>query len=216
MRCSDFGGDLSSSARLISPGLVASFRSMKKSAFRVSFGFILLGLLTALPISAKSSIEDQRNEVREMRDEVLAELYKAKPETKARIKKAKGYAVFTNIGINVIFASVAGGKGVVVDRRGKETFMKMGSAGLGIGLGVKDFRGIFIFYDQGKMNDFIQKGWDFSAQADAAAKSDDKGGQAALAGNLADGVEVYQFTKNGLALQATLQGTKYWRNDALN
>lgn len=167
-------------------------------------------------MQAKPSIEDQRDKVREMRDEVLAELYDTKPETKARIKKAKGYAVFTNVGINIIFASVAGGKGIVVDRRGKETFMKMGSAGLGIGLGVKDFRGVFIFYDGDKMDTFIEKGWDFSAQADAAAKSDDKGGQAAMAGNLAEGVEVYQFTKNGLALQATLQGTKYWRDDALN
>ena len=29
-------------------------------------------------------------------------------------------------------------------------------------------------------------------------------------------VEIYQITKNGLALQATLQGTKYWRDKDLN
>jgi hypothetical protein len=27
---------------------------------------------------------------------------------------------------------------------------------------------------------------------------------------------VYQITKNGLALQLTLQGTKYYKNDDLN
>ncbi|WP_221031587.1 YSC84-related protein [Actomonas aquatica] len=181
------------------------------------FSFVtLLGVLAVGSVSAKPSIEEQRDKVREMRDEVLAELYEAKPEAKARIKKAKGYAVFSNVGINVIFASFAGGHGVVVDRKGNETFMKMGSAGVGLGLGVKDFRGVFVFYDKDKMEAFIEKGWDFSAQADAAAKSGEKGGQAAGAGNLAEGVEVYQFTKNGLALQATLQGTKYWRDDALN
>jgi len=177
---------------------------------------LVFSFLTAAVGQAKPSIEDQRDEVREMRDEVLAELYATKPETKARIKKAEGYAVFSNVGINVIFASFAGGKGVVVDRRGEETFMKMGSAGLGLGLGIKDFRVVFVFYDQRKLDQFIEKGWDFSVQADAAAKSDDKGGQAALAGNLAEGVEVFQFTKNGLALQATLQGTKYWHDPALN
>ena len=31
-----------------------------------------------------------------------------------------------------------------------------------------------------------------------------------------DGVELYQLTKNGLALQATLQGTKYWKDRDLN
>jgi hypothetical protein len=29
-------------------------------------------------------------------------------------------------------------------------------------------------------------------------------------------VEVYQITKNGIALQATLQGTKYWQDADLN
>ncbi len=45
---------------------------------------------------------------------VLAELYKMHPEAKAKVKKAAGYAVFSNVGINVIFASFAGGHGVVV------------------------------------------------------------------------------------------------------
>ena len=31
---------------------------------------------------------------------------------------------------------------------GKETYMRMFTAGVGIGLGVKDFRGIFIFSTQ--------------------------------------------------------------------
>ena len=30
------------------------------------------------------------------------------------------------------------------------------------------------------------------------------------------GVEVYQLTKNGVALQVTLQGTKYWKDRDLN
>lgn len=170
----------------------------------------------ALPGFAKDSLEDKKVKTREMRDTVLAELYKQKPELKNRIKKAEGYAVFSNVGVNLVLASFAGGHGLVVDKKGKETFMKMGSAGLGIGLGVKDFRGVFIFHDKAKLQSFIDKGWDFSGQADAAAKSNEKGGQLAMAGNVVDGVELYQLTKNGLALQATLQGTKYWKDRDLN
>jgi len=33
---------------------------------------------------------------------------------------------------------------------------------------------------------------------------------------IAPGVWVYQITKNGLALQLTLQGTKYYKDDDLN
>jgi lipid-binding SYLF domain-containing protein len=180
--------------------------------------FALWMLVAALVTQgfAKDSLEDKKEKTRAMRDSVLAELYKHKPELKNRIKKAEGYAVFSNVGVNLVLASFAGGHGVVVDSKGRETFMKMGSAGIGIGLGVKDFRGVFIFHDKAKLQAFIDKGWDFSGQADAAAKSEDKGGQLAMAGNVVDGVELYQLTKNGLALQATLQGTKYWKDRDLN
>lgn len=174
---------------------------------------LTLGAATALPAA---SIEDERDTVRTMRDTVLAELYEQAPRAEGRIKKAAGYAVFSNVGVNLVFASLAGGHGMVVDADGRETFMKMGSAGLGLGLGVKDFRAVFVFYERKALDDFIRYGWDFSAQADAAAKSDQKGGQVGLVGNVAAGVEVFQFTTNGLALQATLQGTKFWRDAALN
>ena len=183
--------------------------------------FRLIAFLTFLSLlvpaaQAKGTPDERRDDIRQMRDAVLADLYKAKPEVKARIKKAAGYAAFSNVGVNLLIASFAGGKGVVVDRKGHETFMKMGSVGIGIGLGVKDFRGVFVFYDQAKLESFIAKGWDFSGQADATAKSDQKGGQLAGAGNITEGVELFQFTKNGLALQATLQGTKYWKDKDLN
>ncbi len=178
---------------------------------------LLFGLVT--PGFGKSDTETERKKVREMRDTVLAELQKEHPEVKSKIKRAAGYAVFSNVGINVFLASFAGGSGVVVQNgliRDTETFMKMGSAGVGIGLGVKDFRVVFIFTDKDRLEDFIAKGWDFSGQADIAAKSDDKGKAASGAGSVIPGVEVYQITKNGLALQATLQGTKYWKDKDLN
>jgi lipid-binding SYLF domain-containing protein len=121
--------------------------------------------------------------------------------------------------VNIIFASFAGGHGIVVTRgmfKDDETFMKMGSAGIGLGLGVKDFRALFIFTDRKKLEDFKSKGWDFSGQADAAAKSDTKGDAVTGSGSLLPGVEIYQITKNGIVLQATLQGTKYWKDGELN
>jgi len=180
---------------------------------------LLAFFLGANTADAKSDPEKERKDIRAMRDSVLAELYKINPDAKAKIKKAAGYAVFSNVGINVIFASFAGGHGLVVKSgllSDTETFMKMGSAGIGIGLGVKDFRAVFVFSDKAKLDAFIEKGWDFSGQADAAAKSDDKGAALAAAKTAVPGVEVFQITKNGIALQATLQGTKYWKDKDLN
>jgi hypothetical protein len=81
---------------------------------------------------------------------------------------------------------------------------------------VKDFRAVFVFSDRARLREFVDKGWDFSGQADAAAKSDDKGTAVSGAVTVMPGVEVYQLTKNGVALQLTLQGTKYWKDRDLN
>ena len=78
----------------------------------------------------------------------------------------------------MIFARVAGGKGIVVDRKGKEVLMKMASGGLGIDLGIKDFRSVFVFRKKEQLTHFIEKGWDFGAQADAATQSGDEGAAA--------------------------------------
>jgi lipid-binding SYLF domain-containing protein len=188
--------------------------------FLARFALLFCVLLSTSSLAyAKASPDEQRAKINQTRKEVLAELYKLNPGAEAKIKKSVGYAVFSNVGVNLVLASFAGGHGVVVEKgmiKDTETYMKMGSAGLGIGLGVKDFRAVFVFTDKDKLQTFIDKGWDFSAQADAAAKSGEKGGQAAGAGNIAQGVEVFQITKNGLALQATLQGTKYWKDKDLN
>ena len=184
------------------------------------FLLLLCSLVIAAPVArAKGTPDEQRAAIRQTRDDVLAELYKLKPDAKSKIKQAAGYAVFSNVGVNLILASFAGGHGLVVEKgliKDTETYMKMGSAGLGLGLGVKDFRAVFIFDSKDKLHDFVEKGWDFSGQADAAAKSNEKGGAVATAGNITEGVAVYQITKNGLALQATLQGTKYWKDKSLN
>lgn len=180
---------------------------------------ILLAAAFALPAAARDRAEEKRDEVRRMRDQVLAQLYETNPGAKAAIREAAGYAVFSNVGVNMLFASVAGGSGLVVERgslRDSETFMNMGSAGVGLGLGVKDFRVIFVFSDRSRLKDFVEKGWDFSGQADAAAKSDDKGAAVSGAVSAIPGVTIYQLTKNGAALQVTLQGTKYWKDRDLN
>lgn len=177
-------------------------------------GIILSGF-TGLATAA--SPEEKRKEIREMRSETLAKLYKVHPLARGDIQKAVGYAVFSNIGVNLIFLSAAGGSGVAHDNRtGKDIYMKMISGGVGFGLGVKDFRGVFVFSSANAFKQFVKSGWTADAQADAAAKSGKKGAAAAGAITVAPGVDLYQITETGLALQATIQGTKYYKDDELN
>jgi lipid-binding SYLF domain-containing protein len=160
---------------------------------------------------------EQRATIQSQQSSTLNELYAARPETREKVKKAVGYGFFSNINVNLLLLSTENGYGVVHDNAtGKDTYMKMGGGGVGLGLGAKDYRAVFIFTDAGLMNQFINTGWDFGGQADAAAKAGNDGAATGAGATIAGGLEVYQFTKNGLALQATVQGTKYWRDEKLN
>ena len=105
---------------------------------------IFLSCFTGL--AAAASPGERKKEIQKMRSETLAKLYKVHPLAKGDLQSSVGYAVFSNIGINLILLSAAGGSGVAHDNRtGKDVYMKMVSGGVGFGLGVKDFRGVFVF-----------------------------------------------------------------------
>ena len=159
---------------------------------------------------------EQRSAIQKMKNEVLAELYRQKPDVRAQLASAPGYAVFSNANVNLVLASFGGGYGVVENNRnGGNTYMKMGEVGVGLGLGVKDFRLVFVFHNEAAMKRFVEKGWSLGAQADAAAKANDKG--AAVGGEITvDNMTIYQLTETGLALQATIKGTRFWKDEALN
>ena len=181
-------------------------------------GIILLSLLAlaGCATTGATTPQQKRQAILNMKQQVLTDLFQVRPGARSVIKNGSGYAVFSNANINVIFASFSGGQGVVKDNKtGKHTYMNMGEVGIGFGLGVKDFRAVFVFHDRSTMNNFINSGWEFGAHADAAAKAGDKG--AAVGGEvLIDGITIYQLTESGLALQATVKGIKYWKNNELN
>lgn len=179
--------------------------------------FVLLVIsVGACATTGGKSPDEQRRAIQSMKNNVLTDLYKVKPDVRAQIKKAPGYAVFSNANVNLVLASFSGGYGVAKNNRsGRYTYMNMGEIGLGVGLGVKDFRIVFVFHTDESMNNFVEQGWTFGAQADAAAKAGDQGG--AVGGEITvSNMTIYQLTESGLALQATIKGTKYWKDEDLN
>ena len=93
--------------------------------------------------------------------------------------------------------------------------MRMGEVGIGIGAGVKNFRAIFVFRNNDALERFMDVGISVGGQADAAAQAGDLGGSVSGEAIL-DNVTVYQLTQSGLALQATIKGTRYWQDADLN
>ena len=153
----------------------------------------------------------------QMVQNTLQEAYRRKPALRQMVQRAQGYAVFKNFGTQLTILATGSGYGIVHDyQTGRDTHMKMLQLGGGIGLAIKDYRAIFVFNTRQAMTDFIEHGWGAETQAQASAKAGDEGGAAGAAQQIADDVKVYQFTKNGIALQATISGMKFWKNDELN
>jgi lipid-binding SYLF domain-containing protein len=94
--------------------------------------------------------------------------------------------------------------------------MKMIEMQAGLGFGVSKFRNIFVFETPAALEKFVNSGWQFGGQAQAAAKTAKDGGAMAGAASVDDGVWLYQLTEKGLNLSVTATGAKYYKDDKLN
>ena len=178
---------------------------------------LVLGFtLVACASMGSGSRIDKQHAILKMKDDVLTQLFTNKPDVRAQIDSAAGYAVFSNANVNLFLMSAGTGYGVVKNvRSGEHIYMNMAEGGVGVGLGVKDYRIVMVFHSEDSITHFTDNGWSFGGNADAAAKAADKG--ASVEGEAYYGdVTVYTFTESGLALQATVKGTKFWKDSNLN
>ena len=190
----------------------------------------LLFLASALALAGCSAQGDtasqQRASIQKMRTETLSKLYSLHPEARADIQHSDGYAVFASNSSKILLFGFGSGYGVVKDiRSGKDTYMKMAQGGAGVGVGIKQQRTVVVFHDKAALNNFITRGYVVGADANAAAKYDDKGiapvgasanGVAKETASLPSKVNVYEMTEKGLAAQAMINGYTYWPDDELN
>jgi lipid-binding SYLF domain-containing protein len=161
--------------------------------------------------------EKARADINKVTDATLSRLYKAQPQAKTAVAKAAGYAVFSNFGMKIFFAGGGSGQGVAVNNATKKrTYMKMVEVQAGLGMGIKKFRVVWVFEKQKDLDAFINSGWEIGGQTSAAAQASGQGVAFAGAMSIAPGVWLYQLTDDGLALELTAKGTKYYKDSDLN
>jgi lipid-binding SYLF domain-containing protein len=116
-----------------------------------------------------------------------------------------------------LFLGGAGGQGVAVNNVTKQqTFMKMVELQPGFGFGAQKFRIVFVFGTPQAFNQFVTSGWEFGANAMAAAKTSTQGGGAQMGATVAPGVTMYQLSEQGAIVGISVTGAKYYKNDQLN
>ena len=177
------------------------------------------GLALSCPaIGVAASKAEKQADVRKVTNETLSRLYKARPSAKKVVESAAGYAVFSNFGMKILVAGGGSGSGVAVNNKTRaETFMKMVEVQAGLGFGVKKFRLGWVFENASDLDKFVNSGWELGAQGTAAAKVGGQGAEAfAGALSVSPGVWLYQLTDEGIAMELTAKGTKYYKDSDLN
>ena len=189
---------------------------MKNTYLNKCIIIVLLFIIAVLPAYSKDAGEE-RAEIQAMKTETLNELYKREPGARKHVQNAKGYAVFSNFGMKIFLAGGGKGSGVAVNNGTKKnTYMKMVELQAGLGFGVKKFRQVWVFENISDFNHFINSGWELGGQGTAAAKLDDEGSSFQGAISVKPGIWLYQMTEDGLALELTGKGTKYYQDKDLN
>ena len=172
---------------------------------------LTLALANAVAQDATPAVQ-RRQEIDKSAQATLDALLKSNANAKALYDKAAGYAVFTATKAG-FFVSGGGGTGVVVNKQtGKQTYMRMGLGGIGLGIGAQRYGLVMMFETPGHLDKFTAGGWDSSATVEAAAA---KEGVAARS-SFMDGIAFFQITDKGLMAQADVTGTKFWVIDDLN
>jgi len=164
------------------------------------------------PADKADRSQQKREAIDEMASMTMDRLLLESPQAKRLFGKSVGYAVFDNFKV-ALLVSAGGGVGVAVERETRDkTYMKMGTAGIGLGAGGQSYNVVFLFEDEETLHSFVEKGWHADATATAAAGSKGSNAEASFSHGLA----VYQLTNKGLMAHVDISGTKYWKSRKLN
>jgi lipid-binding SYLF domain-containing protein len=178
-----------------------------------SWLFVTILILAVGSATAEESAQvvQRRQEIDRNAQATLDELLKTHDGVRDLYSRAAGYAVFT-VTKGGFIVSGGGGNGVAVNKAsGKHTYMRMGTGGIGLGIGGQRYSLVVLFENPDRLAKFVAGGWDSSATAEAVAGQDG----VAVRSSFIDGVAFYQITDKGLMAQADVSGTKFWVNEEL-
>jgi len=145
-------------------------------------------------LSEKAKLE-QRQSILKVRNRTLTQLYKLKPSTKSEIEQAAGYGVFEINGLNAVLAEKHG-RGMVMERSGRTTYMQLARTDIGPRATVKPYWQVLVFRDPGQLNRFVAA----ISPADAASEAS---------------ITVYRLNEKGVSIQ-TDWDARYFRDPDLN
>ena len=192
------------------------------------FFLILLIIITQyfLPVKASQSMESSSNKIpmdllisgwKPLRDKnsignkaskkTIKALNKFKKISSLQpyFKKARGYAVFPNVGKGGFGIGGARGEGEVFEKGNVIGSTTLTQVSVGFQLGGQVFSQIIFFKDKKSLDRFTEGNFEFGASASAVLITEGANASA----DYSDGVAVLTFSKGGLMYEASVGGQKF-------
>ena len=160
-----------------------------------------------LLISGWKPSSDKNRKDKKASDKTIKALNKFKKisSLKTYFKKARGYAVFPNVGKGGIGIGGARGKGEVFEKGKVIGSTSLTQVSIGFQLGGQAFSQIIFFKDKKSLERFTEGNFEFGASASAALISEGANASA----DYSDGVAVLTYSKGGLMYEASIGGQKF-------
>ena len=180
------------------------FNSLKSSNLNESH---FIKLSDELLISGWKPSLDENPKRKKPSDKTIKALnnFKKISSLKPYFKKARGYAVFPNIGKGGFGIGGARGKGEVFEKGNVIGSTILTQVSIGFQLGGQAFSQIIFFKDKKSLDRFTEGNFEFGASASAALITEGANASA----DYSDGVAVLTFSKGGLMYEASIGGQKF-------
>ena len=160
-----------------------------------------------LLISGWKPSSDKNSKGKKASDKTIKALkkFKNKSSLKPYFKKARGYAVFPNVGKGGIGIGGARGKGELFEKDNVIGSTTLTQVSIGFQLGGQAFSQIIFFKDKKSLERFTEGNFEFGASASAALITEGANASA----DYSDGVAVLTYSKGGLMYEASIGGQKF-------
>ncbi len=164
----------------------------------------IIRLIIILAVSSYTSLHAQKYDIEES-NKTIAEFKKKDPDIEKFFNSSYGYAVLYSIGKGAVGVGGAGGKGTVYEQGTPKGDVRMSQVTVGFALGGQKYAEIVFLEKKDDYDRFVNKNFEFAAQATAVALSSG----ASTDADYRNGVVVFTMAIGGLMYEASIGGQKF-------
>lgn len=164
----------------------------------------IIRLIIILSVFSYTSLHAQKYDVEES-NKTIADFKEKDPDIEKFFNSSYGYAVLYSVGKGAVGIGGAGGKGTMYKKGSAVGDVRMTQVTVGFQFGGQKYAEIVFLENEDAFDRFVNKDYEFAAQASAVALSSGASADA----DYRNGVVVFTMAIGGLMYEASIGGQKF-------